>query len=571
MLSSLSDSRAHPRWITKRSRRSLSSSFVATALSLMISSAQSTCAQGLGQWSGPYPWPYVIAPPTGQTTDKEISHAALIPVGVHAGKVLLFSWQGQGYPDTDTFWFFNPDAPTDLVRLSQNINANIFCSGMSFDAQGHLLAAGGVSQSHGFPDRTVKLDPFKLGPIAYPTGGGVGVMGYDPNAPPWRMLGNMALKRFYPTVLPLSRRYLYFTNSSIPTVPIGGANLVLGGPLFVGCNTADGNEVMEVLPFRATNWRAPLLPPQSSVVHTTELPTSLTRETYSLQGTPSPSVLLDSYPRAAQLSNGDIHVAGDIDTLRQGVAAPDHAWVFKSYQPGSTPDWQLHRAQPDVERYYGTAWLMHFRGINGLDRWFHAGGSRDQTVPSYPGGSCTQSSGEQLTNGLALASVSELPNLSTVQPQQRIWTARATLNQPRVFANAVVLPTGQVIFTGGARKDYHRPYMNDTAKCPDPVTSPSSTTSEHPTAILISRPPCCLRRATSSPRTRCGPRASTTTSRCCSRTFASSSRAVRSRTTRAARAPRRPTSPRPSTPVSSSRRPACSSGIARRGSPRRRT
>lgn len=106
----------------------------AVVATLLVALAPPSRAQSLGQWSGPFPWPYVITPPTGQTMDKEISHAALIPAGAHAGKVLLFSWQGQTYPNVDTFWFFNPDAPTDLVRLNQNINANIFCSGMSFDA-----------------------------------------------------------------------------------------------------------------------------------------------------------------------------------------------------------------------------------------------------------------------------------------------------------------------------------------------------------------------------------------------------------------------------------------------------
>lgn len=82
------------------------------------------------------------------------------------------------------------------------------------------------------------------------------------------------------------------------------------------------------------------MPPQASIVHTSQLPQSLLRKIYSLQGSPLPSVLLDSYPRAAQLSNSDIYVAGDVNTLRQGIAAQDHAWVLKPYQPGTTPDWQ---------------------------------------------------------------------------------------------------------------------------------------------------------------------------------------------------------------------------------------
>ncbi len=140
-------------------------------------------AQTQGSWDGPYSWPYVIAASTGP---KEISHAALIPTGLHAGKVLLFSWR-RGNLATDTFWIFDPSNPADLIEFKQLLNSNIFCSGMSFDPSGRLVVAGG--QGPTTPADCYRLDFQKLGPVAIPvppqTGGGK--ITYSTSSPPWRM------------------------------------------------------------------------------------------------------------------------------------------------------------------------------------------------------------------------------------------------------------------------------------------------------------------------------------------------------------------------------------------------
>ncbi len=340
-------------------------------------------------------------------------------------------------PQDRTFLFiFDPLAPNDLLRLNAVIPSDIMCAGMSWDPQGRLLVVGGNRALPAFLNNAYLIDPATL---AAPRGGGCQLRVYGRG---FMQLPDMLRSRFYPTIIALTKGVIQFNAASTLCSTINaGAHLVLGGP-YAAVPTYAGVDVMEVLPYGSLQWAcalAPLFPPSTTQridaydlqVHPNDLSTN------GLNGN------LDSYPRAFQLSNGDILVVHDVDTpdsFQQVANPPQEAYVIRLNQSGSykTEFWRVREDAthlgPNADRNYGPAVLMHTLQDN--DRVLVFGGT--------PGAANPASTVQEFIPAQAAATGG-----TTVEGE---FKDKANLLVPRDFTDALVLPDRQILLMGGARQ-----------------------------------------------------------------------------------------------------------------------
>jgi hypothetical protein len=97
------------------------------------------------------------------------------------------------------------------------------------------------------------------------------------------------------------------------------------------------------------------------------------------------------------------------------------------------------------DRYYGTAVLMHT--LQAKNRLLVFGGSMDPTWISNCEGA--------LQPWHVHSAVREYQPGGSDPVRNGAWLGKASLAQARVFANAVALPTGQILIMGGSALDYH--------------------------------------------------------------------------------------------------------------------
>jgi len=344
---------------------------------------------------------------------REIGHAALIPVGQYAGQILLWNYDVESSQTTKSF-LVNPlvaNCGPALTELPQTLASNLFCSGHTFLPDGSLVAVGGFPAGSSSHNAAFRFNPRALN----------GVGSTPPPTPwqPWPSTGSvMTLPRYYPTALLLNRRSLL---SPTGWHLDGASVMVLGGPKAIVGDL--GNALWEFQENALTNWRQVYWPTTADQSYDIVAPANY-----------GDDARFDSYPRALQLSNGDIFVAGDVDTAA-GIPSTGHGKSWWIQTPTPALPWRLNRGPVmATDRHYGTAVLLH--QLNHKDRLLVLGGSAASTVP--PVGALTPS-----------ASVQELR--PTVNPQEPYgWSARAPLTQERVWLNGVVLPTGDVLITGGA-------------------------------------------------------------------------------------------------------------------------
>lgn len=438
------------------------------ALVMMAAPVRSSIAQS---WDGPWDWYNCInrAPPvcTGHGAFPEISHAALIPAGPYQGRVLF--WHsfdrvdpvtGACVSDEADAWIWDPLAPaaSALTYISDaspthpilQLQSDIFCSGTSWDTRGELVVAGGNRASTGLNEiyrlrGSSLVSPFT--PTTSPLCPGVNLVPqpFGPTTDAWdQSLPLMNTRRFYPTVVALSRRTLKFEPLTVggPAYEVsGGAHLILGGETFDPVNPQLVNTLWEFLPYRAGAWAPPVDAPNL-------IPASTWPDQYSLHthivGNP-PSNYFESYPRALQLSTGDIIVTHDVTANVAAPNCPGEWWVIRPYGPAGsrfelwsgdsgggcpTPRPTIPPREP---RDYGTAVLMHQLGAR--DRVLVFGGS------GY-GGANTSNSVDEFTPDMATTfSGGPVVNGS--------WNSKNSMIKHREFTNSVVLPTGQIILTGG--------------------------------------------------------------------------------------------------------------------------
>ncbi len=443
----------------------------------LVAGAGAVSAQGT--WAGPWDWPVCINP-CGCTGGSgahltEISHAALIPKGPYAGKVVFWRRsviQASGQPagTCDSLgvadsWLWDPLAPQEITRITNTVTTpfvgDLFCTGISWHPRGDLFAMGGfrpaVLQN---PLREVFRFLPGILPAPVPNGStpacpiaGGWPMDCDQASSSggieaWNYVQTMEVRRFYPTVVALTKRTIQidYKEYDAPGSPIvvaegteshtGGAHLVLGGAPDSGQYI--GNTLIEVLPYSKSVWMPPLQ--SQPIVNLLQregryLPVELAPAgSQPFQGS------LDSYPRAFQMSNGDILICHDVGTVSTNPPGnyPGDYWVLQLYGT-STPRQKLYRLSVPggYDRNYGTGVMLHQLGAR--DRVLVFGGHNNSCTDGVPCPSTNQ--------------VLEFVPGSPASPNGPIvagaWLQKIGLNFNRSDANAVVLPIGQVLITGG--------------------------------------------------------------------------------------------------------------------------
>jgi hypothetical protein len=415
---------------------------LAAGFSMSPASAQS--------WRGPWDWEAQVTP---GLCGGEFSHAAVIPTGLHAGKVLM--WRVETDPDCNPTgntesWLFDPNSPAQLVRIVDTIalGSSIFCSGASWQPGGELLVLGGVSGM--LADWTYRFNPQNLGMPVVDEVGGPTI--YTPSSTPaWERIGDSASPHYYVTVISLRDQEAYYSGASSASTCNtirGGSQISLGGPVGYDHN---GNEFWEPIHQSLVSWGCPIVPVTMVLPHSHLQYLPAEHDLYTLHPPSNPpDPRMDSYPRAKQLSTGEILVAGDVDTpapcdgLQWGNGPPIPLgawWVIKPRYNTAQADWQLHRglAVAQIDQFYDSMVLMHLLGSP--DRVIRVGGSTPDA--SHTAGSW-----------VANDSVQEFVKGSPDPLVNGHW--QPVLTDPslkRVFQNLVALPTGELLITGGDEVD----------------------------------------------------------------------------------------------------------------------
>lgn len=277
----------------------------------------------------------------------------------------------------------------------------------------------------------------------------------------------MSLARYYPSLIALLKATISGTaqNGCTLASAITGGHVVLAGPPNV---SSEGNEIWQLLAAGATAWNCPIVP--------TGLGTSdphypmgwTSPETYALKPTSNPPTpLLDSYPRALQLSlaaHRQVFIAGDVDTVGGSPPtgnAPGNSWVMKiPYidDAGPNAQWELHRAPAafqNVDRYFGSAALLFQQGPTARENRVLAFGGFQ-----FTGAPTVHDDVQEFEPGGDAASGT--------------WRQKAPMLWRRVYCNATVLPTRQILIEGGDQ--VHGSHANSPAYCPelyDPGLNPT--------------------------------------------------------------------------------------------------
>jgi len=421
-----------------------------------------------------YDWSLQLTCSSGPHSD--ISAGALIPVGPHRGKVLFWRQGCGSAPQTVSSYLFDPARPGDLITITHpGITSDLFCAGFSWDSQGQLVVAGGAPTNSTAPctpstpgftcgTETYLFSPGALsGSVLESVSSGQRIV-QGSNA--WQRVDDMNDSRYYPSLCPLNRRPFGTGGATY----LGGGHLVVGGspnpypplPATAPCTFApttylsDATErwqqiVSQRPPPATTFWDARVLYPDGAGAVPAAPASPVPFDRYDILGnlvptyTTQPTPKLETYPRMFQLADlrvdqrQHIFVANDLPAFANVLPLrnPDGmAWTIKPPY-GTQTNWQIHQAPFGLERFYGTAVMLHTRLIK--NRIVVFGGARN-TVPSTP----------YQPNWQIVQEVQEfvIPSFGTTSQGQ--WITKTNgLAFARMQANAVILPTGQVLIVGG--------------------------------------------------------------------------------------------------------------------------
>ncbi len=357
-------------------------------------------------------------------------HACLIPDGPHRGEVLV--WDGnldllpvrqfQPYAIVNPYWP-NPN-PFSAGGSSPNVGyrfynglidlrvpngsggftsrGELFCGGKTWLPDGKLLTAGGTSTYHdpvnNFFEGTSDLyhfDPTNFSDPQHPFGR-------------WSLLGQLASKRWYPTVILDGARF--------PT-PQGYRVLVVGG-----LSDADKLNSYESILVRLSPL-APAVQIETRAAGNNFGPASNRCFGGPTLLSPVPFITgFTSYPRVHVLTTGELFLTGE---LRQSTA-----WT---HPPTSLASYDVTRGQITtlpLEFEEGTSLIFpNFNGVN--NRIFRIGGS-SSGVPSDWVETCFATT----------------PGNWIVPPVSPPFK-HTRMNHPRAKPNVTILPDGRLFAVGG--------------------------------------------------------------------------------------------------------------------------
>jgi hypothetical protein len=432
---------------------------------VLLAAALSTAPVTAQSWRGPWDWKAQFIPAGDCPGSSEFSHAAVIPTGLHAGKVLLWRVEFDAscnLTGNTESWLFDPSSPTQLVRIVDvsPLKSSIFCSSASWQPNGELLVLGGASGGS-LATYTYRFRPQYLGAPSDTTNGPVI---YTPaSTPAWLYISNSKIPHYYVTVISLNAQdALYSSAPSASTCGSirGGSQLSLGGPIDF---SEDGNEFWEPIYQTSLDWGCPIVPVGMALPHAHASYLPLEHDRYSLHPASNPAdPRMDSYPRATQLSTGEILVGGDVDTVApcdQWTVPPIPLgawWVIKPRYNPAQADWQLHRGGTfaQIDQFYDSMVLMHLLGSP--DRVIRVGGSTPDAFHTA-GSWVANDSIQEFVKG---------PGNSVVDGSwQTVVTNTEKLK--RIYQHLVALPTGDLLIVGGDKVDT---YSGHGSPCVPPPT-----------------------------------------------------------------------------------------------------
>jgi len=434
----------------------LSLAVFATSAGVAAAAPQLPASAG-GQWSPVYDWEPQLACPSPDV-HSDISAGALLPIGMHRGKVLF--WRESCNSSTVQTYLFDPDVPGNLITITHpTLASDLFCAGFSWDSQGQLVVAGGNPNGTTNAKETYFFSPTALNLILSDVNTGAR---FVHGSQAWQRVDDMHDSRYYPSLCPLNRR-------AFGSAFEGGGHLVVGGspnPHPVPAPTEPchyqyhqySNEptvVWQQVASQTANppptvyWNQRVMYPagSSAVPASPAIPVPFDR--YDLLGNlvaptavdPTPNI--ETYPRMFQLSDLNLNfrqhifVANDLPTFANLLQLPNPDGMAWTIRPpyGTQTDWRLQEAPRGFERFYGTAVMLHT--LLDKNRILTFGGARNHGTPSDPNWQIVPEVQEFVIPGGQLSS-------------QGTWITKSTgLNQARIHANAVILPTGEVLVVGG--------------------------------------------------------------------------------------------------------------------------
>jgi len=344
------------------------------------------------------------------------------------------------------------------------------------------VVAGGLNhqvQGDGIIE-TYRFDPFQLKvAILHP------LLGLQAAGAPWTRLSDLSIKRYYPTLITLTKEALSSNCAGSTLVVQGGSTVVLSGPPRV--EHFEGNEFWQFLPAGGQNWSATLRPDPQQVPpypNPNSLPQGTPEHHYVRRPANDPAnPLLDSYDRAKQLGErnavdlplvrGSIFLVNDVDskenTQNPNVPnAPGTSLVMKPPWQGENSCWELWKGRDALpggsdplvpnHHYHDPVVMLHTRAIK--NRVLRFGGSRRAVAgelnPCHTPGAppCgTMSTWWEVDNDVA-EFVPDYANTQNPIAGGR-WEPKAPMCSRRVFHSATVLPTGQIFIEGGTAVDRH--------------------------------------------------------------------------------------------------------------------
>jgi hypothetical protein len=378
-----------------------------------------------GQWIGPWDWRASLGQPpldscgTQPVDPLEFAHGVLLATGDRPGQVAMWANAANG-PGTGVL-YFDPAAPNAPTFTISNVPSNVFCSGHTFNRDGTLFIMGGSPV-------------FAIPPLSAPNQGYL----FDPQqivAPPPLTSSSPFIvppiqgiwPRYYPSVISLTKA------GGALAIVIGGTTYTYAGPPPPGqqgnCTYPPSNYQCNLKDLEI------LYPGTTSTVAVAD---------------PANQVLWDWYPVLFHLSSGLVFVAGDTHIPGQAEFsgnAEGGSWFITP--PAATPPAAVTVSAPIFggdDRYYGVGILIHQLVPTPLsDRVLYFGGSSGCNPAWGPPGQMP-CHGDLRVH----ASVKEFrPGVGATGT----WHIKSRLNCPRIFMNAVILPTKQIFCVGGSTTD----------------------------------------------------------------------------------------------------------------------